>query len=595
MSGYKQAVLDLNPKFFLTFDGDPFDPINRTITAIPNQFVDETGNGNNGLLHYDGSGQPSYRMGTASLITLEPSDQYSIEFAPASPQASGTIYPKAYIEVPNSADFGFTTHNGSFSVTMTVKKMNSDLEFWSRYHTNPKRILIQKGTAFSVYLVNNFGDNQYIYAMLPDGSTIWATVRSSFYAKPHQITFVWDVKPGDTSLWTATASLYIDAHLYASKVINYFDAYPNTNNTTSFEILGQAAASPSNMSEDRQTSPIYLDQVACFDFSLTGDQVAFLHKKTLGYDSLITYDDPVYFAPMNEVYSTTGGLISATVNSYGLTGTYHGLSPAQIVDRVPGPSNIPGRVGRGFQSGGTATITNGSYISPVINTTGEMTVEFWAQLNATPIATVFSMTEGSAPYRGLKLEINKLNGAFTAGCLQFSGSELINCVAPGSWNDGNWHHIAMVIRSPGNMELWVDGVKLGTNTYPGWGGIGAPGQIYLMGDTGGNECPGSMCNLAIYQYALNAQEIRARFAYAIIYKIQGTVTLAALPYAANLRLYRHSTGEKIQEIVSDAGTGDYLFKLLDGGLVDLVALNMQDSNVRYRVYGPITPSQYPDL
>jgi hypothetical protein len=123
-----------------------------------------------------------------------------------------------------------------------------------------------------------------------------------------------------------------------------------------------------------------------------------------------------------------------------------------------------------------------------------------------------------------------------------------------------------------------------------------PGQVYFMGASPGHlNTQGHMAAVAVYSYALDDAEIRMRNAYSLVYRIQGTVTLEGNPYQATVRAYRHRTGELSREILSETDSGDYLITLYDNSLIDLMVMNKQDQNIRYRVYGPITPAEYEDL
>lgn len=50
----------------------------------------------------------------------------------------------------------------------------------------------------------------------------------------------------------------------------------------------------------------------------------------------------------------------------------------------------------------------------------------------------------------------------------------------------------------------------------------------------------------------------------------------------------------VQEIFSDPNDGEYLAELFDNRLIDMMVLNSQDPTIRYRVYGPVSPSEYED-
>ena len=77
MAGYKQTIQNLEPKLFLTFDGDAIDVTKRTITAIPHEFLDESGYANSALLQIDDEDFPAYRMGLPSMVELEQDEAHN--------------------------------------------------------------------------------------------------------------------------------------------------------------------------------------------------------------------------------------------------------------------------------------------------------------------------------------------------------------------------------------------------------------------------------------------------------------------------------------------------------------------------------------
>lgn len=202
------------------------------------------------------------------------------------------------------------------------------------------------------------------------------------------------------------------------------------------------------------------------------------------------------------------------------------------------------------------------------------------------------------------VQLNRRNDVFSNGSIQFNINEDVYLVSkavsdfgstPLYYNDGNWHHCALVRRGT-KIELWLDGILHASTTaalsvIPGVG----PGQIYLMAMMPGKlNATGNMAHVVTTERALQPQEIRARNNYAILYRVKGAVTLQGVPYRANIRVYRHSNGELLQEILSDPNDGTYTIHLVDNSFIDLMILNMQDANVRYRAFGPILPSTYED-
>ena len=246
-------------------------------------------------------------------------------------------------------------------------------------------------------------------------------------------------------------------------------------------------------------------------------------------------------------------------------------------------------------NGGQIFIQNpNSFASPVVNIANDYTVEFWFAATATQIASIFAMNGTARPFNGINLTLNMRNNQFSAGSIQLQETEGDWITTTGNFNDGKEHHCAIVKR--GNvLELWLDGSMRASKTIAKTSS-GAPGTAAFFAVAPGRQATdGWASQIAFYGGAMQEGQITARANYRLIYKVRGQVTLRGIPYKANVRVYSHFNGQLITEIFSDPTGGDYLVELYDNRNVDLVVLNAQDPTIRYRVYGPVTPSEYEDL
>jgi hypothetical protein len=145
------------------------------------------------------------------------------------------------------------------------------------------------------------------------------------------------------------------------------------------------------------------------------------------------------------------------------------------------------------------------------------------------------------------------------------------------------------------MELWLDGI-LHDSSIEATRSVGQPGQLVVMNSLPGQlNCNGSICKLAYYGYALQAQQIKNHYTYTVTYRIRGIVTLLGVPYQATLRFYNSYTGAFIQELISDPNTGEYEAIFYNNANIDILVFSASDLSVRYRAYGPVTPSEFIDL
>lgn len=609
MAGYKQKIQSHNPVMFITFDGDPFDPATRKITAVPPTIMDETPYQNNGMLHNESEEYPAYRMGMPSLCELEPTAQHAISFGWYGNQPNApTRWPKSFIEVTHQDHLALEDNFGSFSIGFIVNKESNE-QHWrdveqqqgGSWNTTLIRPLIRKAGVFYIWYQDNWTGNDFIYADYPDGRLSWVIPNNWFYNRNNVINLTWEVRETDPGIYIGVARLYVNARIVAEATHEYFDVHPSSTSSAPIEIAGTINAGGTAYN-DRATSNTMLDQMYILNKALSADEIATLYKKCRTYDNLILNSIPLHYWSMSDIESETNNTmvdLNGTMNGVYLGGT------SRVLREQAAPPVILGGASVQFLNGGTAAVhdSTSSRYSPIFNPSGDFTIEFWTLWENSSRSILFSMQRDDTPYGGILIEANMRNDVNSPGHIQFSVSQdyqvssrlLRDNGTVYNFADGQFHHVCAIKRGL-IMELWIDGVKHGeldaptfTVTSPG------PGQIYLMGSMPGKlNTTGNMSCVATYQRALDPQEIRIRTMYSQIYRIKGTVTLQGNPHQATVRALKHRTGELEREVLSDNNTGDYMIELYDNSLIDIMALNKQDRNIRYRVYGPITPTVFED-
>lgn len=604
MAGYKQTVIDDDAAAFWTFDGDMVDSGSRTLLASPLEILDEIDNQNAAILHIQNtSGPHGYRMGLPSMIKLEMEDQAGICFGyygeqPAHPDAG---YAKAFLEVPHSSTFQFPNF-GSFTVEFMMRK---DQE--SAYHNqNPyqsfTRPIIYKSGVLNIYYHSSWHDAEYFKFWFPSGQTR-SIEASAWETRNIHVVVSWKVEQVTQGVYRATERIFFNARLMHSATLTYYDSFPGTNIASSWEIGGLASASTDNWN-DRNTSALYLDQIAVYDKALTNDQVGNHYKKIYEYDDMIVNDRAADYFPMDESDSLVDWTVKNKIDT-----TWNGkyLGDINSISRSrPGPENIPQSRAPYFTGQTMAYFSkNVSYgqPSPWFSTNGDYTIEFWFNSQTTDRGVLFAMQQEKTPYQGVQVSLNWVDNGYKNGAIEFreSANFAVNSLdidedfRPYRFNDGKWHHV--VVQRQGNtMMLWVDAILHGKlenvpKYAPDYSGV-----MYLMGSKPGDlRVNGQVCKFGRYEYALEEQQIKARYTYAIIYKIRGQVTLQGVPTRATIRVFKNFTGELLAELESDTSTGNYLLTLLNNSKIDLMVFNKNDRSVRYRAYGPITPSEYEDL
>jgi hypothetical protein len=610
MAGYKQAVLNYNPEVFLTFDGDSYDHATFALTASPAVLIDESGNGNNALFHED---QPTYRgymMARTSLVALEPVGQnaLSLGYNGGYPAMLGTWWPKTYLEIPNTSSFAFP-NNGSFSVMLMYQKMGNEQAFrtfWQTYYApgqyqynNLYRTIITKGSYFNLFVENEWGSGSNILKCIgPDGVVLAVNMQNSGadHGDIKHIAYTWNVEVNlPTSKWKSTSSLYMNGILMSQSIKTYLDVYPNTNTAESFFIGGTPVA-PDRDYNDRTTEDTRFDQLAVFNTVLSPYDVQFFYKKTLSYQNMLLARQPLWIVPFNDPEVPSNYGITALI---GASGTAQGgLTPSSTIQRQqPGPSNVPGSSATRFQNGAQAYFNPGYYNAPVFDPNADYTIDFWFTCSSGTRGVLFSQYNGDYAYNGMLLQTNWANNILTPGALQFNvdDTHFVSSTPGKIYNDGMYHYVCMIRRGH-TIELWVDGILNNSTTIPSTSTAMYPNTVSMF-----NMAPGSLSTsgtawmLSACASALAPPEIWGRYNYALIYKIQGVVTLEGLPTAALIRLYNHTTGEQMQTTTSSSVDGSYTFHPPVNMTYDIMILNSTDTTVRYRAYGPLIPSTFDDF
>lgn len=620
MAGFKQTLKEHRPVSLITFDGDQFDPVLRTSLANPPVILDESEYQNNAILMNEEANFPGYRMGMSSLVALEQTDQYAMAFGYNGYNAlNPSSWTKTLLQVQHNAALGFPNNNGSFSLSFMYYR-DANEQVWRNqrqalgqdYTSTLIRPILRKAGVFDIYWEDFWSSTPRLTFSGPGGKLIYMSLNdfvgetqsssaSLFYKRNNLFNLVYDCQLTSPGVYTCNWILYINGRERTRTTWTALDTPPVVNAVSPIEIGGRINTAANY--NDRNTSFVMLDQIGVFNKAFTANEIAWLWKKVLSYDEMIHAAYPTNFWTMGDADSLTNFTMVDSTRSTSLrNGQYIGGNQLAIRGRA-GPPRLGGSAVT-FTNGGMAAvhyISNG--YSPVFNPSNDYTVEMWVSFSNASRGVIFSNQRDDSPFPGMLLECNRRNNQDYPGALQFStnSSTYINTLqykadnSPYHFGDGQFHHV-VIIRRGTTIELWVDSVlhasantALNNVPYPG------PSQIYLMSMMpGALSVNGTMSYLVTYPYALQSQEIRMRYSYRYLYRIQGNVTLQGSPYQADVRVLNTLTGDLIAKTTSDQSTGNYSINLYDNTLIDLYALNIQDPNVRYRIFGPIRPAELED-
>ena len=216
--------------------------------------------------------------------------------------------------------------------------------------------------------------------------------------------------------------------------------------------------------------------------------------KFLSYEDTILRDSPSYYWNLNE----ESGLVANDS-----VGGAHGTISGGVT------LNQSGAVGKGMLFDGSA----GSKIVTSVNipVTPIMTIEAWAKRSTSADYSPIFSNRGSA-IAGTTRTIMLINYSSKAAYYSqhanpnlLTGTKLIS--------DGQWHHVVLVINPP-IVTIYVDGILDATQNPFIWTTTTViPAFGWIGNDIEGSAPPwnGLIDEIAIYPYALSAQQIKAHF------------------------------------------------------------------------------------
>lgn len=617
MAGYKKSLMSYKPSCLLTFDGESFHDGDGYL-RYP-YIHDETGNENHGYVITSNAPVKSYALGSGSLVDRESGyDQFSIQFAPRSHDTKMPFpYDRTVVEIMHSESIKM---RDEFTIMFLFKKDNRD-GFFAGAQYNPDKNIYEttnytykdfKRTIFRKGVLVGLDWESYYYSgiqklrfIFPDHNYEWQ-VPSEFYGRTYHIAMTRKKNKIGTSLYQTVDTVYMDGRIIYTKTSNITSETSTAFSTSSIFLGGNADAVNYFTLNDRQTSPLWIDNFTVFsELCLDANQIANLYKKCFYYKTYTRRQAPILYAMFDDpeinpsLTSHSGRLEMGTG-----TLTYFG-TPSQLKTGVDGPIRLMGDVATQFKSGGMARIVNSSsqYLNPAINSSGDWTLEFFARFNTSTRGVLLSAQTDYEPYKGILIEANMLDEVETVGAIQVkleSGITLgtRNIDSQGNlirYNDDKFH-LYTVIRRGTQIELWIDGTLIDTRYGNSGNMINSFGTIYLFGMMPNkNHVDGAINHLAYYQYAMQDQMIKAKSFFYTRMKIKGNITLQGSPHQATLRIMNHSTGEVVTEGQSNQNTGNYEIDIYTDQFVDVLVFDKKDPNVRYRAFGPLLAGEYTDI
>lgn len=592
MSGYKQAVINDDAITFITFDGDDIDYQNGLLNTIDGMIIDEIDNQNPAILHLEQTFAPfGYRIGLNSLVDLEQQNQNSFCIG----YYNNNI--KAFLEILHSDTYIFPNY-GSFSVELILKK-ETEINIISQYpYSDIFRTILEKTNVCSIYYTEVYGVEEVFNFLFPSGNIIKLPA-NLFLNKKRHLVVSWNVSQSQQNVYNARELIVVDGVVKYDNTIIYNGSFPNTNQTSSWFIGGNTGLVNATYN-DRNTSPLYLDQFAIYNRGITEYEAISHYKKIYAYDDMIINDAAEDYFPMNEENNVNDWSIFNLANNN--NGSYYGTL-SSLERHYPSEDLLleSSSVAPKFLSyGAMCYFSKLNYYNtniPWFNINTNFAIEFWFKTNENNIGTLLSIQDTLPSFIGLEITLNINNNVYKNGGLQAKiGDYVLNANnydltnIPIFYNNEKWHHVVFQ-KNDSLLALYINGELHSSLNTTSTMNIIHSGILFLMGDLSKTRyCRGQICKFARYTFPLQEQQIKARYSYSKIYRIKGIITLQGIPTKANIRVYNNFTGELLGETISDSITGYYDFDLANNNMIDIIVFDKNNSSVRTRAYSGIVPS-----
>ena len=619
MAGYKQSVKDMKPLLFLTFDGDTL--YNKgTGELIRGHITDESNNGNDALLQTNTDKRKSYMMGQPSLVERENNQgQASITFAPYGYDDSGLVdfpFEKTLVEVLHNDSLKL---KGDYTISFLMNKHRTDGEIrgleWDAMTEKYKkrttsrggtlyRTIFKKGAQIGLRYIDYYYNPSTLEFSFPGYS--WAsnisnfTSSTDFYNKVWHVTMSHQVEKLAGNIFQNVYRVYMNGikhleHKGAIVTIPY-----SGENTSPLEIGGNRDGTHVDTLNDRQTTPLTIDQFAIFDRTLTDNEVMQIFKKSVTYDNLILTGNPSLFVKFNELeYTNSRSLAIQKGNTTNISSSYSHVFPYLEKEQEIDTNRVGNETCVHFK-GATAKIQH-SLNSNIINASGDFSVEFWCSFSGNDRGVIVSCQSNEAPFRGLLIETNRFFDDDRVGMIQvrldnntfLTAQEYSIDGNNAYYNDDVVRHYC-VTRRGSRLSLYIDGTINSYKDVDTATLVPNNGTLYFMGMTPSDMLVnGKFGNFAFYNRALFDNEINARSFFFTKMILKGRVTLQGQPHKTDMRVYEHGTGELLNEYRTETD-GHYAINVYTNNYIDVMFLDKQDSTVQMRVIGPVIAHEYID-
>lgn len=299
-----------------------------------------------------------------------------------------------------------------------------------------------------------------------------------------------------------------------------------------------------------------------------------------GYVTAVQADAPLAWYRLGEL----SGITAADSSGNGHDATY---TPNSLGAWTGGTLGATGAVGDGNKAATFNSTTGYGQIGDVVSLRlfTQITLEAWVKTTYSGTGNQPILTRWKTTGVGYSWWLGKLGSN-----LEFHSSGASVSVSMSLINDGNWHHVAAVAESGGNLILYVDGSSVGTPVS--WGSTQTGVADWRVGgnaDAAGELWNGSLDEVAIYGTALSAARVTAHHSAGtggLAATVDFTGAFVRYQNASNYILAKvDHTGAKTMTVIERiAGADNTLFTLPSPGASSAAAIRIEVVGYRLRAW-----------
>lgn len=629
MAGFKKTIKDMNPSWFITFDGDSH--IYAPPVYVNPTIIDEMGN-TEGIIHNEHPLYSGYGAGARSHIELEQDDQYAIRFGLNQKNEDAMAHgasrsPCSYIEVP-CPDLNNYVVDDEFSFIWMMKRNNrpsdNNIHYDDMYHHPYNEgfnalyeTVFRIGNILELSTELNYSSSTGYYKFFFDehdnpsftlnrrySSSTSSDVPVNFGARPVVTSGIASFnviryKDGVFEHW-------IDGNLYAQIYLRNISGFDSLLHNVPYyaqkPLIGSSypemttfiGGKPTNWIRTKYPRwqiicPTEFDQMALFPRYISNDEIMELYRRVWNRATMYSLESPRYHVPFSEKQSqiTGNGSIKNIISpnyipSPSIIGKYTDCL-AEQEGMAYGDNSIQ------IAEGGLRFPNRNSYgnYADYFNFGNNFTLEFGFKGYATRRVSIFQTFQLNAKYQ-VSIFASSSDGYYRQGYIDFKFGDKQWTFQKDLLNF-EWHKI--VLRRSGNyLDFIIDEEWFLTQHLVDFGFNDEVATLFLTSQEDNTTFPAHLSELIIYPKPLSDIVLKAHMKYDNLYSVKGQVVQAGQPYEAIVRAYSRRYGNLLKETKSDLNTGNFYINISSNELVDLVLLpNIKDDGVRPRIIGAINP------